>query len=170
MDHFWGGGKGKGVCISLVWNLTTFRWEWLILSIYFHFLTLSAGGVPRDFFNEKNVPWLKKVEKHCHNTYRAIAAVIADSTFVKGDDMPQESYISHKRVSHFVIFSYIVSIHTYLFLIFISLQYSHTIVLQKSAYQNVQYWSFYGTLKITKIRSRMFFFLSFPSHFSFPDF
>ena len=25
------------------------------------FLTLSAGGVPRNFFNEKNVPWLKKV-------------------------------------------------------------------------------------------------------------
>ena len=26
----------------------------------FHVLTFSAGGVPRDFFNEKNVPWLKK--------------------------------------------------------------------------------------------------------------
>ena len=27
----------------------------------FVFLTLSAGGVPRDFFNEKSVPWPKNV-------------------------------------------------------------------------------------------------------------
>ena len=25
-----------------------------------HFVTFLVGGVPRDFFNEKNVPWLKK--------------------------------------------------------------------------------------------------------------
>ena len=33
----------------------------------------------------------------CHNTYR----VIADPTFAKGGELPQESYISHKRISHF---------------------------------------------------------------------
>ena len=31
-----------------------------IVNIEYHFLTCLAGGVPRDFFNEKNVPWLNK--------------------------------------------------------------------------------------------------------------
>ena len=26
-----------------------------------HFVTFLVGGVPRDIFNGKNVPWLKKV-------------------------------------------------------------------------------------------------------------
>ena len=62
---------------------------------------------------------------------------------------------------------YIVPIHTYLFLILLSLQEAHTNVLQKFACQNVQYWSFYGTLKIAKIGSRMSFFLLI---FQFPRF
>ena len=34
-----------------------------VLAAEFCFLTLSAGGVPRDFFDEVNVPWLKKGRK-----------------------------------------------------------------------------------------------------------
>ena len=34
------------------------------------FLTLSAGGVPRDYFNEKNVQWLKKVLKNTDLQYK----------------------------------------------------------------------------------------------------
>ena len=37
----------------------------------------------------------------CYNTYRAIAAVIANPIFAKGGELPQEINVSYKRVSHF---------------------------------------------------------------------
>ena len=47
------------------WTTSKFGGEGLHISLVedteFRFLTLFAGGVPRDFFNEKSVPWPKKV-------------------------------------------------------------------------------------------------------------
>ena len=51
----------------------------------------------------------------CHDIYRAIAAVITDPTFAKGDELPQESYISYKRVNNFCHL-FLHCFHPYIFL------------------------------------------------------
>ena len=63
------------------------------------------GGVSTSHPLESNV---------CHNTYRAIAVVIADSTFANGGQLSQENYkSSNSRVGNF---------HHFIFALFPSIQ------------------------------------------------
>ena len=53
--------------------------------------------------------------------------------------LPQESHMSYSRIRQFCHLFYMVSMHRYLFLLLLSIQYTHTNVLQKSACQNLKY-------------------------------
>ena len=58
---------------------------------------------------------------------------------LKRGQLPQESYMSYSRIGHFCHIFYMVSMHRYFFLLLLSIQYTHTNVLQKSACQNLKY-------------------------------
>ena len=56
---------------------------------------------------------------YCQSAYvshdRAITGAMADPTIAEKGKLPQESYISYKRVGHFCHIFYMVSIYAYLF-------------------------------------------------------
>ena len=125
--------------------------------------TLEIKGSIRNTLQIKSCS-ISNIKEFFKRHFRAIV----DSTFAKnGRAAAGEQYIPQESWDIFVVFFSIVPIHLYSFLILLSLQQTHTNVLQKSACQNVQYLSFYRTLKIAKIGSRMSFFLLSP-HISGP--